>query len=111
MTAFVTPDEARKEWLCPLARTFGPEAKKGDHCSGNSCAIWRWKPPMATDPEFMVAIKREMMNLATEHQEATGKQRHHSTFHAEAVKRVSRNPSGFGISPELGFCGLGGKPS
>jgi hypothetical protein len=29
-------------------------------------------------------------------------------FHAEAVKRVMRNPEGYRIKRELGYCGLGG---
>ena len=105
MSLFLTPEDAAKEWRCPLARTM--HEKHGAGCDGPACACWRWKPRMASDPEFTSAIKREMNALASE----DGTNKPSISFHKQAVDRVMRNPEGFGIEREFGYCGLGGFPS
>ena len=106
---FISPEAAKKDLLCPIARTFGGEPLKG-HCRGPECALWRWKPAMASDPEFKSAIVREIAFLAEEREEKTGKPASKDLLHNEAVKRVMRNPEGHGIVREEGYCGLGGLP-
>ncbi|TNE57815.1 MAG: hypothetical protein EP341_03790 [Sphingomonadales bacterium] len=106
---FISQAQARETFKCPMARTFAE--KVGQNCDAANCILWRWKPAMASDPEFMAAIKREMIFLAKEHEDATGKKKDHSSFPKEAVARVMRNPSGFGVEPEEGYCGLGGVPT
>jgi hypothetical protein len=106
MTNFVAPDAAKEGLLCPLSRTFGTD-NLTSHCRGEACALWRWKPRLASDPEFQSAVKREQAVLAQE--DGTGKAS--LVFHKKAVERVMRNPEGYGVVREEGYCGLGGLPS
>lgn len=104
-SAFRTPDDARANLVCPLARTFGAEPLKSK-CRGEQCAAWRWKPMLATDGMFVSAVKREMACLAQEAGDANT-MKHHKT----AVANVSRNPEGHGVIATEGYCGLGGLPT
>ena len=89
------------ERLCPVARTFH---NGKSNCIGSQCILWRWRAPLAGDPEFVAAVKAEMSRMA----EGTGKQP--VAFHAKAASAVAFNPEGHGILPTLGYCGLGGNP-
>jgi len=105
-TLYLSVAQARETMPCPLARTFAD--KKGPNCMGDACPVWRWKPRLATDPEFSAAIKREMYSLAEQHKERTGKEKAVVGFHNKAVQRIVRNPEGYGIERKEGYCGLGG---
>lgn len=99
MTA-LTPQEAKAQWLCPLARTFiqaGQTSVADQGCKGAVCACWRWQPIMADDPRFVKAIKAEL---------ATG------ITHKAAVAKIMADREAYGIptKPERGFCGIGGAP-
>lgn len=107
---FFTPDDAKKELLCPLARTFGSE-KLTANCRGTECALWRWQAAMADDDIFKSAIAREVALLGQERKESTGKEPQKHLLHKEAVARVMRNPEGYGVKRERGYCGLGGMPT
>lgn len=106
MSNFVTPRDAARSLRCPLARTFGTNDLSAK-CQGPSCALWRWKPRLASDPEFVSAVQREMACMAQE----DGRGKSAMTFHAKAVARVTRNPEGYGAIREEGYCGLGGVPT
>lgn len=106
MSNFVTPEDASQTLLCPISRTFGRDPLSAT-CRGADCAVWRWKPRLASDPEFVAAVKREEAVLAQE----DGNGRSATLFHKKAVQRVLRNPEGYGIIREEGFCGLGGLPT
>lgn len=108
MSNYRTPDEAKNEVFCPIARTFGEKAKMTNTCVGEKCALWRWKPRLVSDPGFVSAIAREMHNLALEYNEANEKKKTPEHFRKEATSAVVRNPEGFGIERDQGFCGLGG---
>lgn len=105
MTNFRTPDEARADMLCPLSRTFGT-ADLTARCRGEGCALWRWKPRLASDPDFVSAVKREIACMQQE-----GDNRQPNILHGKAVERVMRNPSGYGVVQTHGYCGLGGLPT
>lgn len=107
MSNYMTPEDAARTMVCPMHNGFRMAPKDG-MCRGETCPVWRWKPRLNTDPEFKSAIIREMHLLAQEKSEVTGKKHDHSAFHKEAVARVMRNPEGYGIKREEGFCGLGG---
>lgn len=102
---YLTPDDARVGYKCPVARTFSE--KIGHNCDGDACILWRWRSMMASDPVFMAAVKREETRLADE--EGKGKSPHH--FHKKAVSNVVSDLGAHGVKPTLGFCGLGGTPS
>lgn len=104
MTNFHTPQEMA-ERLCPLSRTFGSD-KLTAKCRGEDCALWRWKPRLASDPEFVSAVNREMACLAQDAGE-----KNPAKFHKQAVTNVMRNPSGYGVVQTHGYCGLGGLPT
>ncbi|MBR9823064.1 MAG: hypothetical protein GYB51_18945 [Rhodobacteraceae bacterium] len=100
------PDEAGKQWKCPLDRTFG-SAKASNYCQGAACAVWRWMPMAANDPRFMSAVQREIAALQAE--EPTKSK---DGLHKKAVARVAADPAAFTFPNETdrGYCGLGGKP-
>jgi hypothetical protein len=100
---YLTPKDAGK-MICPIARCQGTE-KVQPKCVGDKCILWRWKELMASDPRFMSAIKREEALLSGE----TGKSA--AAVHKHAVANVMKYPEGYGVTRELGFCGLGGVPS
>lgn len=97
-----TPEEAAK-MACPIARITPDNKSK---CVGPDCILWRWKPRLATDPEFKSAIQREMAVLAQE-----AKSDNSMKFHKEAVANVMSDPEGFGIASERGYCGLAPVPT
>lgn len=105
MTNFLTPDEAREKALCPLSRTFGTD-KLSAKCRGEACALWRWKPRLASDPEFVAAVRREIACMQQDGEGSDAK-----LLHKAAVERVTRNPSGYGVVSTHGYCGLGGLPT
>lgn len=103
-----TPEEAG-QMSCPIARTrpdLDADGKIKSKCSGPDCILWRWKPRLATDPEFKSAIQREMAVLAQE-----AKSDNSMKFHKEAVANVMSDPEGFGIASERGYCGLAPVPT
>lgn len=93
-----TPDTARAEWPCPLARTFYDYQRTEGACCGDECPLWRWEPLSAADPRFVAAIKARMRETQESHQ--------------KAVKHVMDNRAELGLptEPEVGFCGAGGRP-
>jgi len=94
-----TPEDAAT-LLCPLARTFAAkEAVMG--CRGPSCALWRWKPLMASDPRFAAALKTITAELGG------GSNR---LKEATAILMADRAKYGVPTEPEVGFCGMGGNP-
>lgn len=103
---FLTEEQARSTWLCPTARTFGTDPAK-IHCRGAACAVWRWKPIMASDPRVLSAIKREMPEVMKEDPTVS-----ETKARAMAEQRVMLNPRGYILNekPEVGCCGLGGLP-
>lgn len=104
-----TPKEAAK-YNCPIARTRPETNANGGvkaKCSGPDCILWRWKPRLASDPEFKAAIQRECAALAQE--EGSGKAM--ISFLKKATANVAADPQGYGINPERGYCGLGGVPT
>lgn len=109
MSNFLTPEDASKKWLCPVSRTFGAKDLK-QRCRGDDCALWRWKPRLASDPGYMAAILREAHVMANEWNEANKDQkpRSHMVFEKKAIAAVTRNPEGYGVHREEGYCGLGG---
>ena len=114
MSLFISPKEAAKSLLCPLSRTFGDEPLSST-CRGDKCALWRWKPQLTSDPGWKPAIAREMALRCDEYNESiagtTKQKRTPDDFHKSAVAAVARNPEGFGITREEGYCGLGGPVS
>lgn len=101
MSDFITPKQAQKTLLCPLARTFGFEAKKlQPNCRGTECACWRVRPLFDTDPGFREAIKKAQ---SMTHSDRGGK---------TPQKYVAANRGEFGLptEPHLGYCGIGGRP-
>ena len=100
------PDEAAKQWLCPLARTFGT-AKASPNCQGPACALWRWMPMSANDDRFKSAVQREITALQAEKPNVQ-----RQLLVKEATARVSADPDAFTFPNETdrGYCGLGGKP-
>lgn len=97
-TQFITPDEAQKTTLCPLARTFGDDDLKAT-CRGPACALWRWQPLMASDPGYKEALVKAR-DMKAERGTMT------------AAEYVNANRADFGLptEPFLGWCGLGGEP-
>ncbi|WP_120636058.1 hypothetical protein [Ruegeria sp. EL01] len=111
MSSFLKPKEARETFACPLARTF--DKKAGPNCDADKCIMWRWLPLPASDPRFLGAIKREEAMLAQEKAKETGdKAKPQHLYHKKAVANVMNDPEAYGVpaKPELGWCGLGGKP-
>jgi hypothetical protein len=107
-----TPEEAKKNLTCPLARTFSK--KVGPNCMGGNCAAWRWLPLDAKDPRFTGAISREMACLAQDEATETGKKaKPAQNYHKQAVANVRKDPEAYDVpsQPEKGWCGLGGQPS
>lgn len=94
------------EKLCPLARVFGAEPLQKT-CRGSECALYRERPPSASEPSFVAAVQREMAALAQEE----GKGRDAKLFHKKAVSNVHKAPERYGVNMERrGYCGLGGRP-
>lgn len=81
-----TPDDARKDWLCPVGRIMTPAH---DRCIGPECAAWSWK----TGAAFAAAVKK----LATETGEA-------SPF-PKASRAVADEPGKYGLEGVCGFSG------
>lgn len=90
-----TPDEAR-EWLCPLARTFG--TKEADaHCRGPVCAAWKWIP---LSSEILTPhIKKRMAETGAKNIETNA---------ATAWVMENREALGIPTEPTHGRCGLSG---
>lgn len=107
-----TPEEAKENLLCPLARTFGTEKLTAD-CRAGDCAVWRWRSPLEMPPEFLPAVKREMAVLAQEETARTGKNVRADKHHKKAVANVNHDPEAYGVPmpKDKGWCGMGGQPS
>lgn len=103
MTRYIKEAEANT-WDCPIARTFN-EGKTAT-CDGSACILWRWREIQASDGVFTAAVQRTMACLAQE----DGKGKPASSFHKAAVAQVARDPEGYGVTTDRGYCGLGGKP-
>lgn len=101
----LTPADAQKTLLCPLARTFGAKTATA-HCRGEACACWRWIPMTSRDPRFLSAVQREIALMKEERPNAKPE-----LFHKEAVKKVQQDPDAYTFpDPEQdrGYCGVGG---
>ena len=98
-----TPEEAAK-MACPIARITPDNKSK---CVGPDCILWRWKPRLASDAEFIAAVKREEAVLA----QADGTGKSGAVFHKKAVANVMRDPEGYGIASDRGYCGLAPVPT
>lgn len=111
-TQTMTPEEAAKRLECPLARVMHKAGESG-MCKGDACAAWRYLPLLASDPSVVSAIKRELLLIADEYEDAKGRRPSNDLLHKQAVERVMRDPSAYCIPShhERGFCGLGGHPS
>lgn len=98
----VKPEVARSEWLCPVARLWGDSTTVQARCRGDDCPVWRWKPLMATDPDYAAAVKKVMQ------EQFEGK----AVGHKAAVAYVQDNLKELGLPerPFEGWCGLGGSP-
>ena len=102
-----TPKEATEVWICPLARTFGGNAKTlHSACRGAACALWRWVKIDAGDPRIVSAISARLDEIAGD--DPTKR----SAKHQAAVKYVMahREELGLPVEPDRGYCGLGGRP-
>jgi hypothetical protein len=122
MTQTLTPEEAGKRLLCPLARTFAMKEASA-FCRGPSCAAWRFLPILANDPAFKGAVQREIAFMQAEAEkeadeaQARGEKRptvpSAHLFHQAAVARVAADPSAYCIPAhhERGYCGVGGAVS
>lgn len=101
--------EDSKKMPCPIARTFGSAGEKvRANCRADACMLWRWRAMSAMDPRFLGAVTRE-----TELLKAQNPDKPAGSFHKEAVKRVTKDPTAYTFpDPEVdtGFCGLGGAP-
>lgn len=99
MSDYITPQEAQKTLLCPLARTFGAEPLQA-HCRGTECACWRVRPLFDTDPGFKEAMEKARTMTASDRGGMTSQ------------KYVAANRAEFDLptEPFLGFCGMGGRP-
>ena len=95
-----TPNTARAEWPCPVARLWGFE-KVNPKCRGDACPVWRWEPLSAADPAFKAMVQRAISGEFSD-----GKRQHHAT----AVKWVMENREELGLPVRSthGRCGLGG---
>ncbi|MBT9385509.1 hypothetical protein KM176_16665 [Pseudooceanicola sp. CBS1P-1] len=104
MMTSLHPEDAAKQWRCPLAKTFGA-AKVTGFCAGDACAVWRWMPMSANDPRFVSAVQREIASLQEANPKATK-----VALHKQAVARVMADPNAFTFPNETdrGYCGLGG---
>ena len=97
-----TPEYAREKWLCPLARVAGDG--KSARCRGPECAAWRWIEIAADDPR----VKEAYRKAATILEERTGKKAQHKEMVAEANEHAEEYS--LPTLPEVGFCGVGGRP-
>lgn len=68
--------------------------------------MWRWREISAGDPLFTSAVKRAEASIAQDNGE--GKPGSH--YHKLAVAQVARDPEGWDVTTDKGYCGLGGKP-
>ena len=103
MTRYIKESVAKKT-RCPIARTF--HEGKSANCDGSACILWRWRDIAAADPVFISAVKRAEACIATDR--AEGKSG--NSYHKEAVAQVGRDPEGWDVKTDIGYCGLGGKP-
>lgn len=95
---YATPTHAKESWACPVARTFAtPQVL----CRGDACPAWRWKQIVVTDPRFKDAFDRAASDLGL------GK-----THVGRITKHLfdHRDEYGLPTRPEVGWCGLAGKP-
>lgn len=103
-----TPDDAARDWLCPLARTFA-DPKTSLHCRGPACAAWRWIPvdvTKSTEWKSAVAAEIERMNAERASPAPAG------ALAAKAAVAVYQSRVALGL-PEhsgVGYCGAGGAP-
>jgi len=95
-THFITPEQAKDSFKCPIARCMS--TKEGANCEAADCILWRWVPLSTKDPKWRSAI----VAIASE----TGEK---APF-AKAAKEVSNNPQKYGMKLSKGYCGLGGRP-
>lgn len=108
MKNFVKEEDA-SGMECPVGRSISATVSG---CKGSTCAVWRWRPGLASDQDFVAAVKREMECLAQDEASATGeKPKPMISFHKQAVANVSKNPEGYGLKRTEGYCGFGGLPT
>jgi len=93
-----TPDHARANWVCPIARTFGDKPK--EKCRGEQCPIWRWRALTVDEPGYKQAVADA---TAMRKEDRGGR---------TPTEYVNANRSKYGLAevPYEGWCGLGGKP-